>query len=464
MNLKSKKVSVIGLGISGYWASVLLNTAGALVYAMDTSCTEQLEKKAVQLKNKGIHVCLGRYNEDAINSSNLIVLSPGVKENSIPLGIACRKAIPIVSEIEIASWFCKGDIAAVTGTNGKTTITTLIGLMLKASGKSPLVCGNIGSAFSESVLSVKKKQPVVLELSSFQLNRIDGFSPRISIISNIARNHLDMHDCLEDYFNAKKNIYKNQLKSDFCLLNYDDPRLRQLKPKPRARILFYSVKTSVEGAYIEDNNLIVNPYGEKIRVCSLDEIKLKGRHNHSNILAAACCAYILGADPESMRTAIRDFSGLEHRFEHFCIIDNVQYIDDSKATTVDACAAALKNCSKKIILIAGGRDKGSDFSSIKELIAKKVKAVIAIGEAASKIKNAFSGVTKVYEACSMSSAVGLASSKAGFDDIVLLSPMCASFDMYSSFSERGMDFKRIVYRMRDKQQGLKPGGTASCDL
>ncbi len=447
MDIKDKNVTVVGLGISGKAASVLLSKKGAHVYATDANNSEGLRKTASQLRKKGIRVDLGLCRKSIVESSDMLVVSPGVRDSAEPLTIARSLSIPVVGEIELASWFSKADIIAVTGTNGKSTIVTLIGLMLKASGKDPLVCGNIGKAFSGLVLSVKKHQPIILETSSFQLKSIDRFRPRISLISNITGNHLDMHSDFNDYFSAKKNIYKNQGENDFCVLNYDDKNLRSVKPKPNAKIYFYSLKKNVTGAFLDKGNFVLNMNGERKKVCSVSDILLSGGHNFSDILAACCCAHLSGATCEGMRKALRNFKGLPHRCEDVVTFDGVRYIDDSKATSVDACASALKAYSGKVVLIAGGRDKESDFRAIAELVRKRVKSIIAIGEAKDKIIDAFSGATKTYKASCMVEAVGIAKDKSRPGDIVLLSPMCASFDMYKSYSDRGAAFKKAVLKL-----------------
>jgi UDP-N-acetylmuramoylalanine--D-glutamate ligase len=450
MTLKNKKITVIGLGVSGSAVAELLHEIGASVYAADSCVSETLKEKAGGLTSKGIIVELGCYNRQNIESSDLLVVSPGVRDFAEPLQIAREKKIPITSEIEIASQLCKGEIAAITGSNGKTTIVTLIGLMLEASGRRPVVCGNIGKAFSGEVLSIKEHQPVVLEASSFQLKSIDRFRPKISLVSNISQNHLDFHSDFQDYFNSKKNIYKNQQYDDFCLLNYDDEQLKLIQPKPKSRLYFFSTKKQIDGAYIDSGAFILNFDKKQVKICDTSDLQIKGEHNYSNVLAASACAYLLGAHPDKIQETIKNFKGLHHRFESFYRINGVTYIDDSKATSVAACAAALKGCPGRVILIAGGKDKGSDYSAIEALIHEKVKAVIAIGEARYKISNAFSKITRVQQASSMEQAVMISKDNAISGDIVLLSPMCASFDMYQNYSERGAIFKQEVFKLHSQ--------------
>jgi UDP-N-acetylmuramoylalanine--D-glutamate ligase len=451
MKIKGKNITVVGLGLSGKAAAILLAKKGACVYATDSADSGKLRGVASCLRKKGIKTSLGTYCERIVKNADLIVVSPGIKDDAGVLKIASKMRIPAISEIELASWFSKSDIIAVTGTNGKSTIVTLIGLMLKASGKTPIVCGNIGKAFSGIVLSAKSTQPIVLETSSFQLKRIDRFKPKISLISNITQNHLDMHIDFKEYFSSKMNIYRNQEKDDFCVLNYDDKNLRFTKPLSRAKTYFYSLVKNVEGAFLDKSSLVININGRKKRICSADDIILQGKHNFSNALAASCCAYLAGVSPKAIRNVLSQFKGLPHRCEHVITYKGVSYVDDSKATSVDACAAALRAYPGKLLLIAGGRDKNSDFKAITGIIRSRVKSIIAIGEARDKIIGAFSDCTQVCKASCMEDAVRMAEDKAVPGDTVLLSPMCASFDMYNSYSERGMDFRRVVEKLKTKK-------------
>jgi len=455
MILKGKKVTVVGLGVSGIAASLLLKEKGAQVYCTDSNTSQELLRAAKKLKTNQISVELASYTQAIIEDCDLLVVSPGVKDDSDILNIAEKRSIPVISEIEMASWFCKGSIIAVTGTNGKSTIVTLIGLMLHASGKRPVVCGNIGNAFSGEALTITKGQPVVLEVSSFQLKRTGLFKPKIALIANITQNHLDWHRDFIDYFSAKKNIYKNQDSSDFCVLNYDDKKVRSLRPGPGSRVYYYSINEMVNGAYLKGNDLVLNIDADEMRICSVSDIQLPGSHNVSNILACSLCSYLAGAALKDIRSALISFKGLDHRFQHVTAIDGVRYIDDSKATTVDACKAALSACSENVILIAGGRDKGSDYKAIKEAFKDKVRCMVLIGEAREKIRDDLDGIVDMIEASSMDEAVAISGDRAISGDTVLLSPMCASFDMFSSYSDRGKAFQQAVLRLRDMHDPAK---------
>jgi len=445
MEVKGKRITVIGMGVSGRAVSLLLCNKGASVYAIDSNVSPELKATASLLGTQGVETCIGGYDKGVIRMSDIIVISPGIKHDSEILLAAKEKNIKIIGEIEAAGWFCESDdIIAVTGTNGKSTIVTLIGLMLELSGKKPVVCGNIGRAFSECVLGIRQGQEVVLELSSFQLKAIDAFKPRISLISNVTQNHLDWHADFDDYFSSKTNIYRNQDESGFCVLNYDDSRLRQVIPSPRPEIFFYSTQKKVKGAFIDGPDFVFNDGKKSMRICSVDDAFLSGRHNYSDILASIVCARLAGVSAEHIKKIISEFKGLCHRCEYVTAVNGVRYIDDSKSTSVGACLAALTACRGNVLLIAGGRDKGSDYGIIKSLIAEKVKAVVAIGESRDKIIKAFSGIVKTYKASCMAEAVRLCQKMSSEGDTVILSPMCSSFDMYSSYKARGDDFKNIV--------------------
>ncbi len=448
-NLKNKKVIVVGLGISGQSASLILKQRGAFVYCTDSNANSELLQIAKRLESKDIRVELGGYTQALVEDSDFLVVSPGVKDNSAVVSIAEKKSIPVISEIELAYRLCKGPIIAVTGTNGKSTIVTLIGLMLEQSGRSPIVCGNIGRVFSGEVSSIAQDQPVVLEVSSFQLKRIDKFKPKIALIANITQNHLDWHGDLIDYFTSKKNIYRNQDSHDFCVLNYDDNKIKALGREPGANVYYYSVKKKVRGAYFNQDELVLNIDSEELRICSVNDMQLIGKHNISNALAASLCSYLAGAALQDIRTALTLFKGLDHRLQQVSVIDGVRYIDDSKATTVDACKAALDSFDERVILIAGGRDKGSDYKVIRETVKKKVISMVLIGESKKKIQDDLVGAVNILEASSMNKAVAICRDKAVAGDTVLLSPMCASFDMFSNYKDRGDAFQRAVLRLRN---------------
>lgn len=426
-NFKDKKVTVVGLARSGMAAAFLLKSRGAEVYVTDCGDSGDLRKNAKLLRKKGIRVEIGVHTRGFVKGKDLMVISPGVPENSPVFKWAAEERVPVIGEIELGYLCCEAPIVAVTGTNGKSTTATLIGAILKKAGRKAVVCGNIGNPFCGEISKARKDSIVVLEVSSFQLESIRKFRPYISVVLNISQNHFDRHPDLKSYINAKARVFGNQKKGDWAVLNHDDPLVRGLKTKTKARTIFFSRKKGIPEM-----------------VCRKEELKIKGEHNIENVLACLCVASIFGVKPEAIRKALLAFKGLEHRFEHVADIGGVEFINDSKGTTVLATMMALESCDKPVILIAGGRDKGSDFRRARRLIASKVKKLILIGEAKDKIRKHLNGAVPSIEAGSMEDAVGKAYSGADPGDCVLLSPMCASFDMFRNFEERGKIFKKAV--------------------
>jgi len=410
-SFKNKKITIVGLARSGLACADLLSDLGAGVSVTDNNDSELTRQGLSKLKSKNIESELGRHTREFIRGRDLVVVSPGIPDNASPVVWSKEFKIPIISEIEVAAILCPATVIAVTGTNGKTTVTTLIGKILQARGERVFVCGNIGNPFSGEVSKIKEDDFVSLEVSSFQLEKIQAFKPKISVILNFSRNHLDRYKDMREYLKAKKRIFMNQDKDDYLVLNYQDPIRGELAKEAKAKVVYFS----------QDEDL--NP-------------------NQSAVLAVAS---ILGIGRELALNVFREFKGIEHRMEYFTEINNVKFINDSKATTVDSTIWALKNISCPVILIAGGRDKGSDYRPILDLIQKKVRNVILIGEAKEKIKDVLTGFLPIDEARSLEEAVNTAFYKANSGDCVLLSPMCSSFDMFSNYEERGRVFKKAVY-------------------
>jgi UDP-N-acetylmuramoylalanine--D-glutamate ligase len=427
MNLKNKTVTVIGLGNSGVNACLLLASEGALVKATDANDNAATRAAKNRLEQKGIAVELGVHTESFIRGSSLVVVSPGVEDSSPAVQWAAKDNIPVIGEMELGYSFCKGKIIAITGTNGKSTVTTLIGEILKDAGKDTVVCGNIGNSLCGEIPRINKDTWVVLEVSSFQLEKTKTFKPHIAIILNIRDDHMDRYTKFSDYFNEKLKIFRNQDENDFLILNKDAKELNLLHDKTMARVLFYS-KT--------DN--LNRPY----------DMKLKGLHNIENVLASALAAKLAGVDDGSIRKTVAVFTGLSHRFEAVAQVGGVEYVDDSKGTTVDSTYRALESCAKPVVLIAGGKDKHSDYTAIKDIVKAKVKRLVLIGEASGAIKKALEGVVEISQAKDMNEAVSMAHSYAKKGSMVLLSPMCSSFDMFSSYKERGEAFKKAVRSLK----------------
>jgi len=407
----------VGLARSGLACADLLYNLGAEVSITDNQDNEATRLNASRLKSKSINLELGKHTQEFIKNRDFMVVSPGVPNNALPIVWAEQFKIPIISEIELAWVLCAGTVIAITGTNGKTTVTTLIGKVLEAAGKNVFICGNISNPFSGEVNKIEADNFVALEVSSFQLERIQNFKPKIAVILNFSCNHLDRHKDIAEYLGIKKRIFMNQDSSDYLVLNYDDPVVRNFSKETKAQVVYFKEKENL------------NP-------------------NQSGVLAAAS---ILGIDSELCFKVFREFKGIEHRLEFVTKINNVIFINDSKATTADSTIWALKNIPEPIILIAGGRHKGIDYKIIRDLAREKVKEAILIGEAAERIKDSLGGSLSIQRAITLKEAVQKAFSKASPGDCVLLSPMCSSFDMFQDFEERGKVFKEAVFNLARSQ-------------
>lgn len=404
------KVAVIGLGASGVSAAKLLLARGSEVRATDVSHDEPVRQRAEELSGLGVLVELGGHSKDFIKESDLVVASPGVSKGCEPLEWARDLEIPVISEIELASSMFRGEIIAITGTNGKTTVTTLVGEILKEGGKDVVVCGNIGNPFSGEVEGATYGKIAVVEVSSFQLEWITNFRPHVSVILNISPDHLDRHQDFEEYLLSKARIFENQTEEDYCLLKEDLPFFNG-SVRPRAKVLTFSQG----GASLDPNQEAARLVGDIYRI-----------------------------DEQKISDVIHRFRGIEHRLEELATINGVRFINDSKATNPHAVTWALERVESPLILIAGGRDKGSDFRILKDPIQSKVKLLILLGEARGKLKTALKGSTRIIEVATLEEAFSIARWEGETGDCVLLSPACASFDMFKNFKERGRRFKELV--------------------
>jgi len=371
-----------------------------------------------------------------------------VEDSSPALKWAKELRVPVIGEMELGFLFCRGKIIAITGTNGKSTVTSLIGKMLEDGGLDTVVCGNIGNSLCGEIAGIKNDTWVVLEVSSFQLEKTEFFKPYIAIILNIRDDHMDRYTKSSDYFNEKLKIFRNQDKNDTLILNKDAGELKDISDKAVSNILFYSRLSEANGAYVDGESIFCRATGHDEEVCDINNMKLKGLHNVENVLASSIAARLAGVRVSSIRNTIANFTGLSHRFETVDIIDGVEYIDDSKGTTVDSTCRALESCMKPVVLIAGGKDKHSDYGVIKDIVKEKVKKIVLIGEATKAIRAALKGSVDMVEAKDMHEAVSMAHSFADKDSLVLLSPMCSSFDMFSSYKERGEVFKKAVQSLK----------------
>ncbi len=438
-DFKGKKVTIVGLARSGAAAARALNALGAIVTVTDKKPLDQLAALTASL-GSGIAVEAGGHPERIFVEADLIVLSPGVPKIA-PVLQAKRHGVKVISELELAWLLSDAPYVGITGTNGKSTVTTLVGLMLAKAKKNVLVAGNIGNALTEDVTHLTGKDWIVAELSSFQLEDIETFRPRIATILNVTQDHLDRYHGLQEYGEAKARIFMNQQQEDFLVLNFDDPIVKSFTRRTSATVIPFSRQLRFNpGACVLDGHLMFNGR----RIVAVDELKISGVHNIENALAATALSILAGADVRSVAAVLRTFPGLEHRLEFVRTKDGVNYINDSKGTNVGAVIKSVEGFTRPVILIAGGLDKGSDFSPLYDLFKRKVKLLILIGKAADKMAKVLGRATETVLAQSLQEAVGLASTRAGHGDVVLLSPACASFDMFRDFEDRGRQFKDAV--------------------
>jgi UDP-N-acetylmuramoylalanine--D-glutamate ligase len=438
-NFRGKKVTVVGLARSGAAAARALNALGAIVTVTDKKPLDQLTALIASL-GSGIAIEAGGHPKRIFAEADLIVLSPGVPKIP-PVMQAHRRGVRVISELELAWQLSDTPYIGITGTNGKSTVTTLIGLMLAKAKKDVLVAGNIGNALTEEVSLLTGKDWIVAELSSFQLEDIETFRPRIATILNVTQDHLDRYRSLEEYGEAKARIFMNQRQEDYLVLNFDDPIVKSFTRRATATVIPFSRQLRFNpGACVLDGHLLFNGR----RIIAVDELKISGVHNLENALAATAVSVLAGADARSVAAVLRTFPGLEHRLEFVRTKDGVRYLNDSKGTNVGAVIKSVEGFTRPVILIAGGLDKGSDFSPLYDLFRRKVKLLILLGAAAGKMANVLATSTETVLVQSLQEAVRLASTRAGRGDVVLLSPACASFDMFRDFEDRGKQFKEAV--------------------
>jgi UDP-N-acetylmuramoylalanine--D-glutamate ligase len=447
MELNNKRVLVVGLGKSGVASALFLKAHGARVTVSDTKSGDELRNEIPTLLDHGITVETGGHGERTFRGQDLIVVSPGVPVDAAPLAQARALGESVIGEIELAAQYLPGPIVAITGSNGKTTTTTLTGEILTAGGLPTLVGGNIGTPAISLAGRARPETVIVLEVSSFQLETIKTFRPRIAVVLNVTPDHLDRHKTLEVYVDAKARIFENQGPEDFAVLNADDPTCVTMAARTRAQVFWFSRQKEVaQGAWVRDGNILFREGTQQREVMQVSEIPLKGAHNLENVLAAACAGVLMGCEPEKIRQAVRDFKAVEHRLEFVATIRGVDYYNDSKATNVDATIKALESFPANIHLILGGKDKGSDYSVLNELLRQRVKRVYTIGAAAAKIESQIKSV-EIVHAETLESALRKANAIAEVGDVVLLAPACASFDQFKSYEHRGRVFKEIVQEL-----------------
>jgi UDP-N-acetylmuramoylalanine--D-glutamate ligase len=448
VDLKDKRVLVVGLGKSGVASALFLKERGARVTVSDTKSPDQLRDEIPVLLDHGIAVETGGHGERTFRGQDLIVVSPGVPVDAKPLVQARASGEPVIGEIELAAQHLPGPIVAITGSNGKTTTTTLTGEILAAGGLPTLVGGNIGTPAISLVATAKAETVVVLEVSSFQLETIQTFRPKVAVVLNVTPDHLDRHRTFQAYVDAKARIFENQQSSDFAVLNEDDETCRTLTERTRAQVFWFSRKKEVkQGAWVHEGQILFRDGSGQREVMLVSEIPLKGAHNVENVLAGVCSGMLMGCDAELIRKAVREFKAVEHRLEYVATVKGVEYYDDSKATNVDATIKALESFPANIHLILGGKDKGSDYTVLNDLLRKRVKRVYTIGAAAEKIESHIKGAAEIVHAETLDNAVRRAAAVAQAGDIVLLAPACASFDQFQSYNHRGRVFKEVVHAL-----------------
>jgi UDP-N-acetylmuramoylalanine--D-glutamate ligase len=450
MDVQGKKILIVGLGKSGVASALFLASRGARVTVSDAKQEHKLRDQISALLERGVTVETGKHGRRSFHAAELIVVSPGVPHNLPQLDEARRCGTPVIGEIELTARFLQGRIVAITGSNGKTTTTTLVGEIIASGGRKTLVGGNIGTP---AITFVEQSSPdtwVVLEISSFQLETIEQFHPHIAAVLNITPDHLDRHGSMENYIAAKARIFENQRADDYAVLNADHEATRRLGAGLKSPVLWFSHhegggKHAIErGAFVQDGSIVYRGSEGLAPILPLSEISLKGAHNVENVLAAVAIGMAAGVEPAAIRRAVKDFRAVEHRLEYVSTVRGVHYYNDSKATNVDATVKALEAFPANVHLILGGRDKDSDYRELNPLISARVKRVYTIGEAAAKIAGQIGDAAPVVSAQTLESAVQQATDAAAPGDVVLLAPACASFDQFSSYEHRGRVFKQLV--------------------
>jgi UDP-N-acetylmuramoylalanine--D-glutamate ligase len=447
MDLKDKKVLVVGMARTGIATAKFLKAKGSLVTTTEAKPENEMKEAVQELKGMDLSTEWGGHQTETFLKQDIIVVSPGVDLSMDPIQKAIRHGVRVISEIELAYHFIHVPILAITGTNGKTTTTLLIGEMLREDGKAVGVGGNVGEPMILFADGRDRWEVLVVEISSFQLEAIEDFRPRISVLLNITEDHLDRYSSYTDYIGAKVRIFANQNSGDLAILNRDDPIVMQFGEKVKAKKVMFSMSENLEeGAFSNGQTISLRLRG-KGEEYSLAKTPLKGIHNVENMMAALTTARIFGCSRRAVQDVLDRFKGLEHRLEFVREIGGVRFYNDSKGTNVGSVVKSLQSFSEPVILIAGGKDKNGDLSPLKGLVEKKVKHLILVGEAKERMNHELGGLTDTVLAKTMEEAVSLARQKAKRGEVVLLSPACSSFDMFRDYKERGKVFKEAVRRL-----------------
>lgn len=448
MYLKDKRVLVLGLGISGLSTVKALNRLKAQIIVSDTKTEEELEEFFDKIQDINVEKYINT-NEVPLENIDLIIKSPGIGLGVPILQEARRRNIEIVTDIELAYRIAPTrNIVAITGTNGKTTTTALIGEIFKKANYDTYVAGNIGVGVLWDMVNAKEEDVFVIETSSFQLESTIYFKPKVSLITNITPDHINWHGSLDNYINAKKKVFYNQDINDYTVLNYNDISLRKMKDEIKSNIIWFSVDEKLEkGVCVEDNYIVIKDNEKTIKIIPYNELKILGKHNLENALGSVAVAWAMGVGIASIAEVLKDFSGVEHRIEYVKTIKGISFYNDSKGTNPDSTIKAIEALQEPIILIAGGYDKGSEFHDLMEAFNGKIKELILLGETKEKIRETAiqHKFDRIHLVENMKEAVKIAYELGSDKDNVLLSPACASWDMYQNFEERGRDFKNAVY-------------------
>jgi UDP-N-acetylmuramoylalanine--D-glutamate ligase len=447
MDLKGKKVLVVGMARTGLATVKFLQSKGSLVSATEARPKEEMREAVEALGAMGVPAEWGGHQAETLLKPDLIVVSPGVDLNTGPIQAALKRGKRVIGEIELAYHFIHAPVLAVTGTNGKTTTTLLLGEMLKEEGLRVGVGGNVG----EPLILFADGGPwdaLVVEISSFQLETIEAFRPRFAILLNITEDHLDRYPRYEDYIEAKVRIFQNQTPEDTAVLNKDDPLVARYGRNAKARKAFFSLQEKVEEGSFLNGQSVVLKVGGREEEYSLAGASLKGIHNVENMMASLTAARLFGCSKKAIQAALHRFRGLEHRLELVREIEGVRYYNDSKGTNVGSVVKSLQSFSEPVILIAGGKDKKGDLSPLQPLIRSRVKQLILIGEAKERMRRELGGLTETATANTLEEAVRLARHQARRGEVVLLSPACSSFDMFKDYKERGRVFKEAVLALK----------------
>ena len=446
-DLDGKRVLVVGLARTGLVSALFSAAYGAKVTATDERPIPEVAEAAEKLRVAGVKLELGGFVPQTFLEQDLIVVSPGVPAKIEPLENARAKGIPVWSEIELAWRFLRGKLVAITGSNGKTTTTSLVAHILKTSNVPTLIGGNIGTPLLALVETSVDASVTVAEISSFQLETIDSFRPEIGVLLNLTPDHLDRHITFEEYAGAKMRMFENQLEKDIALLNADDPEVTKRMPAKPKIFWFSRQKRVATGAFLRDDQIIFRHEGSEVELARLADIQLRGQHNVENVLASCAAAYLAGAVPAAIAAGVKSFRGVEHRLEFVAELSGVQYYNDSKATNVDAAVKAVEAFPGPLVVILGGRDKGSPYAPLRELLHERARLALLIGESAEKIAADLGDAVAFENAGTLQQALHIAARHVQPGDTVLLAPACSSFDQFENYEHRGRAFKELVAQM-----------------